>query len=122
MVVDTAKNSKVTDTDGREYIDFVAMYAVSNTGHANPRVMAAVLEQMLKAPVSNTSWINPYYVRLAEKMCKVCNRSAPNAKGLGIEVLMIVVIDFRIRFCHNDGHGFGSSRSGDENSPQMGVS
>ncbi|KAL1957226.1 hypothetical protein VTO42DRAFT_6260 [Malbranchea cinnamomea] len=70
VVVDSAKNAKITDTDGKEYIDFVAMYAVSNTGHANPRIMAAVLEQMLKAPVCNTSWINPFYVELAARTCK----------------------------------------------------
>jgi ornithine--oxo-acid transaminase len=71
VVVDCARNAKITDVDGKEYIDFVAMYAACNTGHCNPRVMAAVIEQMLKAPITNTSWINPYYVRLADRMCKV---------------------------------------------------
>lgn len=108
MVVDSAKNSKIIDTDGKEYIDFVAMYAVSNTGHANPRVMATVLEQILKAPVSNTSWINPYYVRLAEKMCKVSGLGFSLGGTIGQAELTFILTDFRIRFRHHDGNRLGS--------------
>jgi len=36
------------DMDGREYLDFTCGIAVTNTGHAHPRVVAAIQEQAAK--------------------------------------------------------------------------
>ncbi len=36
------------DTEGREYLDFTCGIAVTNTGHAHPRVVAAIQEQAAK--------------------------------------------------------------------------
>jgi len=46
VVAQRALNAEVWDVEGRRYIDFVAGIAVVNTGHNNPRVLAAVAEQM----------------------------------------------------------------------------
>ncbi|AIF69393.1 4-aminobutyrate aminotransferase [Palaeococcus pacificus DY20341] len=40
-----AKNAKVWDIEGREYIDFLADAAVQNVGHNNDRVVKSVLDQ-----------------------------------------------------------------------------
>ncbi|ASJ10688.1 4-aminobutyrate aminotransferase [Thermococcus sp. P6] len=40
-----AKNAKVWDIEGREYIDFLADAAVQNVGHNNERVVEAIKEQ-----------------------------------------------------------------------------
>jgi len=40
-----AKNAKVWDIEGREYIDFLADAAVQNVGHNNEKVVNAILEQ-----------------------------------------------------------------------------
>ena len=40
-----AKNAKVWDIDGREYIDFLSDAAVQNVGHNNERVVRAAVEQ-----------------------------------------------------------------------------
>ncbi len=40
-----AKNAKVWDVEGREYIDFLADAAVQNVGHNNERVVNAILDQ-----------------------------------------------------------------------------
>lgn len=39
---------KLKDSEGREYIDFVAGLAVANLGHAHPKVAAAICEQARK--------------------------------------------------------------------------
>lgn len=36
------------DVDGKEYIDFIAMFSAVNTGHCNEEIMAAVMKQMQK--------------------------------------------------------------------------
>ncbi|MAD46571.1 MAG: 4-aminobutyrate--2-oxoglutarate transaminase [Oceanospirillaceae bacterium] len=67
--IDRAKNSELWDVDGNRYIDFGAGIAVSNTGHAHPKLVKAVSEQMAK--FSHTCvMVNPYEsaVVLAEKL------------------------------------------------------
>jgi len=39
------------DVDGKEYLDFTAMFSAVNAGHCNPRIMEAVIEQMKKGSV-----------------------------------------------------------------------
>ncbi len=43
-----AKNAKVWDIEGREYIDFLSDAAVQNVGHNNERVVKAAIEQTQK--------------------------------------------------------------------------
>ena len=45
IVWDFASGARVTDTRGREYIDFTSGVLVANIGHANPHVAAAVSAQ-----------------------------------------------------------------------------
>jgi 4-aminobutyrate aminotransferase len=64
-----AENSEIWDADGRRYIDFAAGIAVLNTGHRNPKVMAAVAQQAQE--FAHTCFhVAPYesYVRLAERL------------------------------------------------------
>jgi 4-aminobutyrate aminotransferase len=45
LVVASAKGTKITDTNGRDYLDLFAGIAVNNVGHCHPKVVAAVREQ-----------------------------------------------------------------------------
>lgn len=45
LEVVSAEGCRMTDTDGREYIDLIAGISVSNVGHCHPRVVDAVREQ-----------------------------------------------------------------------------
>ncbi|MDO5620307.1 MAG: 4-aminobutyrate--2-oxoglutarate transaminase [Paracoccus sp. (in: a-proteobacteria)] len=64
-----AENAELWDADGRRYIDFAGGIAVLNTGHRNPRVMAAVQAQ-LDSLTHTCHQVVPYesYVLLAEKL------------------------------------------------------
>src|SRR5262245_47443719 len=72
-----AKNAEIWSEDGKRYIDFAAGIAVVNTGHQNPKVVAAVEEQ-LKSFSHVCFQVTPYetYIRLAERL----NKIAPVAK------------------------------------------
>jgi 4-aminobutyrate aminotransferase/(S)-3-amino-2-methylpropionate transaminase len=64
-----AENAEVWDVEGRRYVDFAGGIGVLNTGHRNPRVMKAVLEQMER--FTHTCFqVMPYesYVELAERL------------------------------------------------------
>jgi acetylornithine/N-succinyldiaminopimelate aminotransferase len=62
--------SKLYDTEGNEYIDFVSGVAVNCLGHSHPAVVKAVQEQSAKLMhISNYYW-NTQHGALAEKLCK----------------------------------------------------
>ncbi|MDD5211571.1 MAG: aspartate aminotransferase family protein, partial [Sulfuricurvum sp.] len=54
------KNARLTDSDGKEYIDFAAGIAVCSVGHANDRLTKAITDQASKViHVSNLYYIEP---------------------------------------------------------------
>ncbi|GGF76451.1 4-aminobutyrate--2-oxoglutarate transaminase [Alteromonas lipolytica] len=76
--IEHAKNSELWDVDGNRYIDFGAGIAVCNTGHAHPKLVKAVSEQMAK--FSHTCvMVNPYEsaVVLAEKLNAIAPGDTP---------------------------------------------
>lgn len=65
----SASGARVTDVEGREFIDFAGGIAVIGTGHGHPRILAAAEEQMERF-VHTCFHVMPYepYVRLAEEL------------------------------------------------------
>ena len=45
LVVERASGSWIETTDGQRYLDYTCGIGVTNTGHAHPRVVAAIVEQ-----------------------------------------------------------------------------
>ncbi|CAM2928877.1 4-aminobutyrate--2-oxoglutarate transaminase [Vibrio rarus] len=69
LYVEKADNAHIWDVEGNQYIDFAAGIAVTNTGHSNKRISAAVKSQI--DHFSHTcAMITPYasFVELAEKL------------------------------------------------------
>jgi 4-aminobutyrate aminotransferase len=48
LIVERASGSWLTTTDGERYLDYTCGIGVTNTGHAHPRVVAAIAEQAAK--------------------------------------------------------------------------
>ena len=46
--IKSAKGTILKDTDGQEYFDLIAGIAVASVGHAHPRVVQAVQDQIAK--------------------------------------------------------------------------
>jgi predicted acetylornithine/succinylornithine family transaminase len=64
------KGVKVWDSNGREYLDFVAGLAVCNLGHSHPKVVQALEEQAEQLiHCSNFYYIGPQ-VELAQRLCE----------------------------------------------------
>ena len=73
-IVGSAKNAIITDTDGREFIDFAGGIGVMNVGHSHPKVVAAAHAQIDKFAHTSIS-VFPWesYIRLAARI----NEKAP---------------------------------------------
>ncbi len=65
-----AKGAYLFDTDGRRYLDAAGGAAVSCIGHGDPRVTAAVADQMARLDYAHSgAFTNDPAERLAERIC-----------------------------------------------------
>ena len=77
------RGCRVWDTDGREYLDALGGIAVNTLGHAHPRLVPALQEQVAK--LIHTS--NYYHVPLQEQLAELQATVAQRAETLtGISV------------------------------------
>lgn len=69
FVAAEARNAEIWDVEGRRYIDFGGGISCMNTGHAHPKVVAAI-EAQAKRFTHTCFQISPYesYVELAERL------------------------------------------------------
>ncbi len=68
IVLVRGAGARVWDSEGKEYLDFVAGIAVCSLGHSHPRVVAAIREQAgILSHVSNLYYIEPQ-IRFAAKL------------------------------------------------------
>jgi 4-aminobutyrate aminotransferase/(S)-3-amino-2-methylpropionate transaminase len=78
VYADRADNAEIWDVEGNRYIDFAGGIAVTGTGHCNPRITAAVKDQLDR--FSHTcAMVTPYesMVRLAERLIELTPITGP---------------------------------------------
>jgi 4-aminobutyrate aminotransferase / (S)-3-amino-2-methylpropionate transaminase / 5-aminovalerate transaminase len=67
-----AKGSELWDVSGKRYLDFAGGIGVMNVGHAHPKVMKAVQEQLERATHTSFQVVQyESYLRLAQRLCEV---------------------------------------------------
>ncbi|MET0694236.1 MAG: ornithine--oxo-acid transaminase [Propionibacteriaceae bacterium] len=58
VVVSTASGATVTDTDGVQYLDFLAAYSATNFGHGHPGLVAAAKAQLDRVTLTSRAFHN----------------------------------------------------------------
>jgi len=72
ITADHARGSELWDVSGKRYVDFAGGIGVMNVGHAHPRVMKAVHEQLEKATHTSFQVVHyESYLKLAQRLCEV---------------------------------------------------
>ena len=71
VVVDRAKDCRVWDVEGREYIDMMSAYSAVSHGHLHPRLVAALHEQATKVAVTSRAYHGTTLGAFLEKLCAV---------------------------------------------------
>src|SRR5205814_4113850 len=72
VAADRARAAELGDVIGTRYIDFAGGIGVMNVGHAHPRVMKAVGEQLERATHTSFQVVQyESYLRLAQQLCEV---------------------------------------------------
>lgn len=70
MVLERGEGCRVFDTDGRAYLDCYSGVGVTNCGHAEPGIVARVVEQLGKLAHTTTIYLTRPMLRLAESLAK----------------------------------------------------
>jgi acetylornithine/N-succinyldiaminopimelate aminotransferase len=65
------RGCRVWDTEGREYLDALGGIAVNTLGHAHPRLVPALQEQIAKLIHTSNYYRVPLQEKLAAKLCEI---------------------------------------------------
>jgi len=68
LVLIKGRGTRVFDSDGREYIDFVSGVAVNNLGHCHPRVVVALQKQAQRLMHVSNHYQNEPQINLAKAL------------------------------------------------------
>ena len=68
MTVEDAVGATIRDSQGRNYIDFVAGYGIFNFGHNPPAIVAALQRELSARPLWNRPFLNAPLAKLAERL------------------------------------------------------
>ena len=72
LVIDRGEGLVVTDVDGNRFLDFTSGIAVCNSGHAHPKVVAAIIDQAQKfLHMSGTDFYYAAQSELAEILARI---------------------------------------------------
>ncbi len=85
LVVARGRGATIEDVDGNTYLDFLSSAASLNTGHAHPKIVAAVQAQAAK--FLNYTVVYAYHqpaTELAEKLVQVVPVPAPKQVSFGM--------------------------------------
>jgi acetylornithine/N-succinyldiaminopimelate aminotransferase len=63
------EGARLWDSEGREYLDFLAGISVCSVGHCHPAVVEAIREQAERLMHTSNLYLTEGGVRLAEKLC-----------------------------------------------------
>lgn len=85
LVIERAEGCRIWDVDGREYLDFMAGWAVANTGYGNPDIKKAVFEQLEKVSFATlTALLNEPSIELAEQLLELIPGHGPRKVWYGL--------------------------------------
>jgi acetylornithine/N-succinyldiaminopimelate aminotransferase len=79
------RGCRVWDTDGREYLDALGGIAVNTLGHAHPRLVAALQDQVGKLIHTSNYYLSPLQESLAATLCELSGLSAVFFANSGLE-------------------------------------
>ncbi|HUN28544.1 MAG TPA: ornithine--oxo-acid transaminase [Alphaproteobacteria bacterium] len=71
LVIERAEGVWLYDVEGRRYLDCISAYSAVNQGHCHPRILAALVEQAAKVPLTSRALRNDRMGRFLKKLTEV---------------------------------------------------
>jgi ornithine--oxo-acid transaminase len=71
VVLSRGEGVWVWDVDGNRYLDFLSAYSALNQGHAHPRILAALVEQASRLPLTSRAFRNDQLGPYCRELCEL---------------------------------------------------
>jgi acetylornithine/N-succinyldiaminopimelate aminotransferase len=104
VVLQRGKGVFLYDLEGKRYLDFVAGLGVNALGHAHPRIVKTIREQVPRAIHLSNLYYNEYQGQLAEKLCGLSGLQRAFFSNSGTEA-----IEGSIKLARLAGHRVGGA-------------
>jgi len=102
VVLSRGKGVFLYDIEGKKYLDFVSGLGVNALGHAHPRIVRAIRDQVAKLIHVSNLYYHEYQGPLAEKLCKLSGLNRAFFSNSGTEA-----IEGSIKLARLAGHRAG---------------
>lgn len=87
LVIERAEGVWLYDVDGRRYLDCISAYSAVNQGHCHPRILAALVEQASKVPLTSRALRNDRMGRFLKKLAEVSGFECALPMNTGAEAV-----------------------------------
>jgi len=85
LVLREGSGAKVTDVEGRSYLDFLSCYSALNFGHQHPRIIRSLLDQLEKLAVCSRAFYAEEFGYFSEELAKFVGLEMVLAMNSGAE-------------------------------------
>ncbi len=87
LVIHRAEGVWLYDVDGRRYLDCISAYSAVNQGHCHPRILAALVDQAAKVPLTSRALRNDRLGRFLKKLTEVSGFECALPMNTGAEAV-----------------------------------
>ena len=85
VVLSKAQGCQVWDSEGKVYLDFLSAYSAVNQGHAHPRLVKVMQEQIATLTLTSRAFYNDKLGLYCETMCRVFGYDRLLPMNTGVE-------------------------------------
>lgn len=83
----SAEGAWITDVDGRRYLDCLGAYSAVNFGHRNPRIVAAVLDQLNRVTLTSRAFRSDRLEPFCAALARLCDKDMVLPMNTGAEAV-----------------------------------
>lgn len=87
VVFSKAEGVKVTDPEGKEYIDMLSAYSALNQGHRHPRIVQAVKDQLDKVTLSSRAFHDELLGLWGKQITEITKKDKVLPMNTGVEAV-----------------------------------
>ncbi len=87
LVIERAEGVWLYDVEGQRYLDCISAYSAVNQGHCHPRILAALVEQAAKVPLTSRAVRNDRMGRFLKKLTELSGFDRALPMNTGVEAV-----------------------------------
>ena len=87
VVISSGSGALLTDSDGEQYLDFLAAYSAANFGHSHPALVAAATEQLKRLTLTSRAFHHDQLAPFAEGLARLIGKDMVLPMNSGAEAV-----------------------------------